>query len=351
MNAPTNKNMQTDRLGSSTSRTNTHRGQGLQFDERVSSLREKMEARTDHNIASIVRGDVKTGREFVKGWDTAQVSNNTQNRYTREFNNMKSNNIAPEHANCKATFEFQRAALVFNVRKELKEGLRDFDKFKRSGDLNKAAQSYLKIRECNQILTKYPPSTGNRAEDLKRESLYHGDIKSEKSNCKRDSVNTLPRDWKDKVHAQVNEKDKAAAAIMQLTGCRPIEARGVKVRQDADKSTVRVEIKGAKVDQDRVIPSRIVEFERDDLEKSQAGQDVLKWLGERQCRTTTTAGTLESFRERVNSAFDRADCSIGSCYSFRHEKATELRESGSSPAQIAATLGQRSEASQSVYGR
>ena len=353
MNAPV-KNIQSDRLDSSPSRgqqqTLRQQGGSLQFDARVTDLRAIYEEKADQGRADIVRGDVKTGREFVRGWDN-NVSDNTNSRYINAVNNMRENNKLPENANSKATFEFNRAALVHVTRSELKGALRDFDKYKRQGDLTKAAQSYLKIRECNAVLNKYPPSTGNRADDLKRSSLYHGNIKSENSNCKRDSINNLPGDWKDKVQLQINETDKAAAGVMSLTGCRPAESKGVKVRQSEDKSTISIEIKGAKVDQDRGIKSRIVEFERAELEETQAGRDLINWLGDRQCRTTTYPGTLSSFRERVNSAFARAECSQGSCYSFRHSKATEMREIGASPSEIAHQLGQRSQTSQSVYGR
>ena len=347
------KNMQSDRLDSSTSRSRSPReqGQGLQFGERVTSLRQKMEQKTDLAMANIVRSEISKARNFGKDFSPNQVSNDTNSRYVSAVDNMKNNNKAPEDSKSKATYEFNRAALVHVTRIELKSALKDFDKFKRTGDLNKAAESYLKIREGNAVLNKYPPSTGNRAEDLKRGSIYKGSIKSDQSNCKRDSISSLPQGWKDKVQNQINEKDRPAAAVMSITGCRPAESKGVKVRQSDDKTTISVEIKGAKVDQDRGIKSRIVEFDREELEKSQAGKDVLDWLGDRQCRTTTHAGSLESFRERVNSAFDRAGCEQGSCYSFRHEKATELREQGLKPEQIAAQLGQRSSASQSVYGR
>lgn len=321
----------------------------LMIEQRVQTLRESLESRADMRAAGQVREIVKEGRDNCKNWDSKDISQNTDIRYNREVNKMRENNKLPENANCKNTFEFQRAALVHVTRAELKSNLRDFDKFKRQGDLDNAAKSFNNIRQCNEILKKYPPSTGNRNEDLKRTSLYNGKTNSEKSNCKRDSISNLPNDWKDKVQTEIKEKDKPAAAVMQITGCRPAESKGVKIRQSNEKITF--EIKGAKVDQDRGLPNRIVEFDKQELEESQAGRDVMQWMGDRGCRTTTYSGSLESFRERVNSAFQRAECEAGSCYSFRHDRATVLRSAGATPTEIARELGQRSPESQQVYGR
>lgn len=324
---------------------------GLRLAERVTLLTDRLEARADSKQAAALRADVSEARGHVKGWEPSKaVSANTAARYERTTARLQAEGHGPDRAACKSTYEFQRAALVHVTRTELKHDLRALDSAKKSGDLHQAAESYNRVRAGLDTLRKYPPSTGSRAADLARTSAYSGPAQSANSNGKRASLEGLPQDWRDRLQSAAPEQDKAAFAALSCSGCRPAEVRGIKVRQDAAAQTVTLEIKGAKVDADRGVKSRTLEFDKVELNQTQAGRDLQEWLGERACRTVSHSSSVEAFRERVGRAADQAGLEHVSAYSLRHAAAADLREAGSTPAEIGDRLGHRSERSQSVYG-
>lgn len=327
------------------------RAGGLRLDERVQILREKLESKADARASEALRSDVREARGHVKNWKADSVSEKTADRYTKTVEQMRTNGASPADARCKSTFEFQRSALVHVTRAELKQDLSNLDRFKKSGDLARAADSYNRVRAGLETLRKYPPSTGDRSQDLQRKSAFAGPVHADpdRSNCKRPSIKDLPDGWRDRVQNEVLDKDKAAVSCMSLAGCRPSECKGIKVRQSED--TITLTIKGAKFDENRGIKSREITFDKSQLDQTKAGQDLQKWLGDRPCRTVSTGGGgVEAFRERVNNAADRAGLEQVSAYSFRHAAARDLREQGKTPDEIADRLGHRAKVSQSVYG-
>lgn len=339
----------TDRLD--TGRAHASQGQGLRLEERVTVLRDRLEAHADDRAAGQLRADVTEARAHVRDWHPDRaVSQSTASRYAHTVEQMRERGQRPEDAACKSSFEFRRAALVHETRKEVRTALRDLDKSKRSGNLGQAADAYNRVRSGLDTLRRYPPSTGSRDRDLERSSAFRGPSRppEERSNGKRASLVGLPDDWRDKVQAQVRSHDRPAVAAMAITGCRPSEARGIKVRQDAD--TVTLEIRGAKVDDDRGIKTRSISIQKSELEQSQAGRDLADWLGNRECRTISHPGSTEAFRERVARAGDRAGLEQVSAYTYRHAEARDLKQAGTDRDEIAARLGHRSERSQSVYG-
>jgi integrase len=315
--------------------------------ERVQALRDKLESRANAGQAEQLRSGVREARNLVRG--QGEVSQDTADRYVKTVESMRSAGKTPADANCKSTFEFQRAALVHVTRNELRLSVRDLDRARKSGDLQSAAKAYARVQNGLQTLREYPPSTGNREQDLQRKSAYTGAQYAQLSNSKRSSAADLPQDWRDRVQNELARGDKAAGAVMSLTGCRPAEARGIKVTQN-DEGDVTLAIKGAKFNEFRGVESREITISRADLEKTQAGRDLSEWLSNCEQRTTSYTGDLSAFRARVNLAFDRAELTGASAYTFRHAQAAELREAGASLSEIAERLGHRSLNSQSKYG-
>ncbi|PQV45824.1 site-specific integrase [Paraburkholderia sp. BL21I4N1] len=326
-------------------------GDGLRLGERVMALREQLEARADSRAAAQLRTDVREARDYVRGFEAHDVSERTQGRYDQVVGQMREAGQRPEDASCRNSFEFRRAALVHVTRTELKTALRDLDKHRRAGGVESAAEAYSRVRSGLNTLRRYPPSTGSREADMARRSVYQGPSRTdpERSNGKRSSLVGLPDDWRDTVQREVRDKDKVGVAVMALTGCRPAEVRGVRVRQDAD-GTVSLTVRGAKVDEARGIESRTVIFDRDELAKVQAGRDLMDWVGSREQRTVSHPGTVEAFCERVSRAADRAGLHQVSAYTYRHASARDLKSAGTPRGEIAERLGHRSDRSQSVYG-
>lgn len=336
-------------------RTTPHRAPGgherLRLTERVTALRERLEARADARSAAQLQADVREARGFVRGFDSRAVSDRTADRYGRVVARMRAAGERPEDAaGSKNTFEYRRAALVHVTRIEIKSALRDLDRAKRSKDLDRAAEAYNRVRAGLETLRRYPPTTGNREADRMRRSAYNGPARAapDRSNGKRASLSGLPDDWRDALQRAAPDRDRAAFAVMALTGARPAEVRGTKVRQHGD--TVTLTIRGAKVDDARGIDVRTLTFTRDELAASQAGRDLSDWLGAREQRTVTHTGSVEAFRERVGRAADRASLPQVSAYTYRHSAARDMKNEGISREAIAERLGHRSERSQSVYG-
>lgn len=323
---------------------------GLRLGARVTALRERLEARASAREAALLRTDVREAREFVRGFNVKNISANTAMRYDRLVMQMRATDQRPEDAKCKNTFEFRRAALVHVTRSDVKTALRDLDKYRRIGDVGLAANAYNRVRTGLETLRRYPPSTGSREADLARHSVFGGPSRAdpERSNGKRASLSDLPDGWRDMVQREVRTVDRAAVAVMALTGCRPSEVRGMRVKQNG--TSVSLIIRGAKVDDDRGVESRIMSFDREALARTQTGRDLAEWIGNREQRTISYGGAVEAFRERVSRAADRAGLSQVSAYTYRHAAARELKDGGMSRDEIATRLGHRSERSQTVYG-
>lgn len=321
---------------------------GLRLDERVALLRDRLEARADARAVAQLREEVKEARGFMKGFNARDVSADTAARYSRAVNQMRSAGQRPEDAASKATFHFQRAAFVYVTRNEVKAGLRDLDRHRRAGDVDRAADAYTRVRDGLDALRRYPPSTGNRAADMQRQSVYNGPSRAEHSNGKRDSLTGLPDDWRDRVQREVGDADRPAVAAMALSGARPVELKGIRVQQDGQD--VSLTIRGAKTDSNRGVESRTITFDRDELVNTEAGRDILGWLGNREQRTVTHGGSVGSFRERVARAGDRAGLPAVTAYSYRHAEARRLRNADTPRGEIASRLGHRDERSQRQYG-
>jgi integrase len=335
-------------------RTTPHRAAGghehLRLGERVSALRERLEARADARSAAQLQADVREARGFVRGFDARDVSDRTSDRYSHAVARMRVAGQRPEDAASKNTFEYRRAALVHVTRTEVKGALRDLDRAKRAKDVDRAADAYNRVRAGLETLRRYPPTTGNREADLTRRSVYSGPSHADldRSNGKRASLSGLPDDWRDAVQREAQERDRAAFAVLALTGARPAEVRGTKVRQDGD--TVTLTIHGAKVDETRGVDMRAISLSRDELAGTQAGRDLSDWLGAREQRTVAHDGSIEAFRERVGRAADRAGMPEVSAYTYRHAAARDMKTEGVPREEIAERMGHRSDRSQSVYG-
>jgi len=348
--APTSAQSRVDRLDTAPSA----RGQGhggsdrLQLSERTEALRDKLEARADSRLAGEVRADVTEARQAVKGWDSSSVSAKTESRYEKAVETMRESGARPEAAGNRATFEFNRSALVHCTRKSVKTALRDLDKAKRAGSLDKAADAYARVKTGLQTLRDYPPSSGDRQTDMQRKSAFSGPRSGGAS--KRYSLDNLPAGWRDSVQREAAKGDRPALGVMALTGCRPAEVRGMRVTQDKAAGTVTFSIHGAKVDDARGVELREITLQKDELQRTQTGRDVAEWLGNRDVRTVTHSGDTSNFCNRISAACDRAALPAASAYSYRHQTARDLKTSGLEKSEIADRLGHRSARSQADYG-
>jgi integrase len=349
-NAPNSRNLDRFDLVRATPHRASRGQENVQLGERVTALRERLEARADARSSAQLQTDVREARDFVRGFDARDVSGRTAERYSRVVAQMRAAGQRPEDAASKSTFEYRRAALVQVTRGDVKDALRDLDRARRTGHRDRAAEAYNRVRTGLETLRRYPPTTGSREADLTRRSVFTGPSRADpdRSNGKRTSLSGLPVDWRDAVQREAPERDRAAFAVMALSGARPAEVRGTKVRLDGD--TVTLVIRGAKFDEMRGVQERTLRFEREELAGTQAGRDLQSWLGAREQRTVAHDGSVEAFRERVGRAADRAGLPQVSAYTYRHAAARDMKNEGVSREEIAERLGHRSARSQAVYG-
>lgn len=344
---PPRQQTRTDRLDT----PRQPRAAGLRLEARTAALRDRLEARADSRAADALRADVREARAHVRDWAPEKaVSSDTADRYARAVDQMRASGQRPEDVACKSSFEFRRAAVVHEARAGIKAGLRDLDKHKRAGNLDKAAEAYSRVRSGVDTLRRYPPTTGDRERDLGRRSAYTGPARAdvERSNGKRASLSDLPASWRDDVQREAANRDKPHLAALSLSGCRPAELKGLKVRQDDER--IYLSIKGAKVDNDRGVKHRTITLDKETLAETQAGRDLSDWLGNREVRTLSSNGTTDAFCSRISRACDRAGHEQASAYTFRHQTARDLRAAGADAEERASALGHRSKDSQSRYG-
>jgi integrase len=254
-------------------------------------------------------------------------------------------------AGTKQSFYTYRAALVHEARTELRTALRDRDVASRAHNTEQKLNAETRIKTHTETLTKYAPSSGDREQDMQRKSAYTGARTSERSNGKREALDSRPPDWRDRVWKEVQPRDRDAVAVTALTGARPAEVeKGVSVHNTGD--SLRITISGAKTNGvDRGQEQRTITISKAEAAKSSEGRHLLAAVKEGQTRTVKI-GDAANFSDRVRHASERAmpDEKTVSPYDYRHGFSARIKDDERlTPSDRAAALGQQSERSQSAY--
>jgi len=242
---------------------------------------------------------------------------------------------------------------VYEARTELRTALRDRDAAIRTHNHEQQLDAETRITASSETLNRYIPGTGDKMQDLQRTSLYTGAVHSERSNGKREALNSRPNDWRDRVWREVQPRDHDAVAVAALTGARPAEIeRGIEVRNTGEN--LHIKIQGAKCDGKwSGQAQREITISRAEAEKSTEGRHLFAQVKQGQSRTIKI-GDAGNFSDRVRSASERAmpdQQKPVSPYDFRHAFAARLKADGQlSASDRAAAMGQQSERSQSEYG-
>lgn len=338
------------------------------LNDRLHTLRDVRETAA----ARMSLSEVKEARALVKDWKPDQVSDKTQARYDTLNERMSRTGQKPEQiAGTRGSFQIYRASLVHQARAELKQALRERDAILRTQKNEKAQKSEQnpaqtrtalraaesRIRAATETLKQYPPGTGDPREDKQRVSAYTGATHSDKSNGKRDALDSRPADWRDRIWSEIKERDKDAVAITALTGARPAElTKGVRVQHEQNgdlHGDLRFTIKGAKLGDDRGQAKREIVISQAEAVKSAEGRHLLAQVKEGQGRDVRI-GDAKTFSDRVRHASERAmpgERTV-SPYDYRHAMASRLKaDEHLTPADRAAALGQQAARSQEAYGR
>lgn len=300
--------------------------------------------------------EIKKAREYVRGWDRDSVSDRTRAQYQKAVSRMGGLGVArpEERAGTYRSFLYQRAALVHVAREQLKEALRERDRAARAKDQQAQKQAESHIREAVAVLSKYPPSAGDRSANAGRENPFKKSaLDSRHRNGKRASLDHLPRDWRERIWVEISARDRDAVAVAALAGVRPAELKkGVQVAREAQDLVFRIQ--GAKLDEKRGKGQALRELRVDlrDAAESVEGRHLLERVGGRG-KTIRIEGRPDAFTHRVRAASRRAmpDArATASPYSYRHAFAARLKAQQVAPSARAAALGHQQERSGWHYG-
>ena len=340
--------------------TRLHSGQGAprQAADRVTATSHEMDRgavlskiaeRCESQPRTIDNAAIKEARAHIKGWRPDEVRPDTRNQYQKMTERMHKTGKLPEQAaGTTRAFYTHRAALVHTAKTELRESLTARDRAGREQNQEARHDAEKRIGAALAVLERYPPGS-DKADNFQRTSLYTGAHQSEHSNGKREALSERAPGWRDRVFAEVRDRDKDAVAVAALTGTRPAElVKGVQVEKTG--AGLRFTIQGAKVDDatGRGQQSRTLEVSRADAAKSAEGRHLLAGPSSREVRLDSTPG---AFAHRVERASIRAgEERPASPYDYRHAFADRARSDGAGRDELAAALGHRSEASQSAYG-
>ena len=204
---------------------------------------------------------VRELRDWVKRCDGPR-SEKTQNDYERKHARMFRTGFLPEHARTAQTFYAYRAALVWATLEQTRDALRRRDRAAYgSPEWSEALDDLEHVRG---VLQRYPP-------DPEREHRAHGSpaftwsdlathgTEKPRSRSKRRVLSYLQHipDWRERLFQHVPDKNKAAAALCAVSGCRPAEVvRGVELVREGDGLLLRIQ--GAKLTRYSGQPERVL---------------------------------------------------------------------------------------------
>ncbi|MCK5312752.1 MAG: site-specific integrase [Desulfobacteraceae bacterium] len=180
--------------------------------------------------------------------------------------------------------------------------------------------------------------------------------KSRKTNSKRKSLVGLPKNWQEKVYKNISIKYRDALLILMLTGCRPDELfKGVSL--SISEGFIKADILGSKVTDTKGYKYRSLFFEPN---SNFASHKIKYLLGQRGPHIINLGNddlnNSEKFKGRFNKAIKYAAKKNGvkfndiSPYSFRHQKAADLKKEQYEDVKIAFFLGHKSKRMQRHYG-
>lgn len=297
---------------------------------------------------------IREAREIIKDFKESGVSRSTRERYQTLSERLEKTGLRPEEiAGTKKAFYAYRAAEVFRHKVALKDALRERDKAYRGKDWNGMKEAEQCIRGALAFFARYQPG-GTREENLHRTPVFHVREPSTRSNGKRASVSSLPRDWRDRIWNSTPPQDRDAVSVTAVTGLRPSELeKGVRIWRTEDGLKFR--IYGTKVDNARGKgqPHRDLRISRSELEKSVEGRHLLD-AQKSDLRLVKLQGNAKAFTARMHRTSIRAMAEAGervSPYTYRHAFSARLKAEGRDEKEIARAMGHQADRSQQAYGR
>lgn len=297
----------------------------------------------------------------------------TAQHYLCGYLRMKNAEKTPvEMAGTKRSFYFYRAALLFVVRYQIKQVLREIANSRPPGNDEIDEKNYTELLRLVEVFDKYLPDPNHKrlpklqnttsvhlgewtktqqqlAKEKQEDELAPGPKKPMRQTNKKKGLSTLPPDWREQYWEKVKTSIYAdAIAVIYCTGCRPGELQiGVEVSLDDGQNLV-FKITGIKThsgkygQQQRVITESV----------KSAAAEHLKGIVE---RSPDRHICIQSDRKKLSDTmrcYSKAvwpeQKYVVSPYSFRHQKAADVKDA-LTEVEVAMVLGHRSDTTQSYY--
>lgn len=179
-----------------------------------------------------------------------------------------------------------------------------------------------------------------------------------KKNGKRSSLSRQPTDWRSKLLACVNPRDRVALAILAVTGARPAELKKGVLIEAVEDGKLRFKILGAKVKGKNGQPWRTIEDDPRITLGDYWGSILWRYIRKSGSKTVQidyqNVEGSHAFQDRIKRAAKRAGLKNITAYSLRHQLASDLKslvKNGDiSSIEASAALGHASERTKQHYG-
>lgn len=284
-----------------------------------------------------------------------KVSEATAGKYRRAYDNLRANGkTAIEAASTRAHWDYLRTACRFCMEQDVKAWRAGSDRAMKRGDLDKAQRRTLRAFELaaaldEQFMQSHRKTWTHKAAELKAKGQPAQSKSKRRTSAPPPDLAGVALLAGNRRGTKVLERHTERLAVLALFGFRPAEMqKGVRLRVDIKdgQHLLTAQIKGVKVDEKRGQELRLVGVPVNGsaaeglaaLVRSKGGQWVMK----------TTTADYRSLNRALQSR------GAMSCYTFRHQIGSELKEAVSTGAmtagEAAQAMGHRSTASLSYYG-
>ena len=279
--------------------------------------------------------------------DRSNVSAETAAEYRRVYERLRASGRTPlEAATTRAHFDKLRTASRFCMEQDIRAWRAASERARKRGDLDSAQRRTERAFKLATVMD----ALFIQSDRLTWKDKPKGERGPSKS---KRHTSTPPPDLAGvtlltgrRHGTKVGDRHALRLAVLALTGCRPAELKkGVALRLTEGGRFLTVEVAGAKINATRGQETRVIRVPVSGS-CTMALADTVQARGGRWVLTTTDA----DYRS-LNRALQGAGVS---CYSFRHQVASELKDAVSAgemkATEAAAVMGHRSTVSLSYYG-
>lgn len=227
-----------------------------------------------------------------------------------------------------------RAASRFNKANDVLAHLRAMNQAQKAGDKDAARLARQSAESVTRSLEEPEPA-------------YQppGAVTGRKSS-KRRSLSRLPKDWRERVLAELSPRDLGPAVVLILTGCRPGEyKRGVTFERHGDQ--LRATIHGGKCS---TLTGGGQALRTLDFSAQEVMARTLLDIVDKRGGQFVAQGDLGAWRKRFTRAGERVGFRRLSPYSLRHQFASDQKQRGWNDDRLSQALGQASSRMRRHYG-